>query len=114
MKHNKHNERIANLKDEIKALKDNLDWAQHLNGSLSKKNHELESKNYCLSKLARHNGLVLVLMGIMLDSIRNEYDDATITNMRNAILRYYEETAKIITLPEEKSQLDDEDEGDEF
>ena len=112
MKHNKHNERVACLKDEIKALSNNLDWAQHLNGNLSKKNHELKTKNYCLAKLARHNGLVLVLMGIMLDSIRNEYDDATINHMKNAILRYYEETAKIITLPEEKSNI--EDGGDEF
>ena len=108
MKHNKHNERVACLKDEIKALSDNLDWAQHLNGNLSKKNHELETKNYCLSKLARHNGLVLVLMGIMLDSIKNEYDDVTITHMKDAILKYFEEIAKIITLPETK--IDEEDE----
>lgn len=108
MKQNKHNERIANLKDEIIALSDNLDWALRQNDNLSQKNNKLESKNNCLAKLARHNGLVLVLMGIMLDSIRNEYDDVTITNMKNAILKYYEETAKIITLPE--TQIDDDEE----
>ena len=108
MKHNKYNERVANLKDEIKALSDNLDWALRQNDNLSQKNNKLESKNNCLAKLARHNGLVLVLMGIMLDSIRNEYDDVTITNMKNAILKYYEETAKIITLPE--TQIDDDEE----
>ena len=110
MKHNKHNERVAWLKDEIKALSDNLDWTQHLNGNLSNKNHELKSKNYCLAKLTRHNGLVLVLMGIMLDSIKNEYNDVTITNMKNAILRYFEEKYKIITIPEEKAQCDEDDE----
>ena len=109
MKHNKYNERVANLKDEIIALGENLDWALHLNNNLSQKNNKLESKNNCLSKLARHNGLVLVLMGIMLDSIRNDYDDATITNIKNAILKYYEETAKIITLPEETLSDDDEE-----
>jgi len=108
MKQNKHNERVACLKDEIKALSDNLDWALRQNDNLSQKNNKLESKNNCLAKLARHNGLVLVLMGIMLDSIRNEYDDVTITNMKNAILKYYEETAKIITLPE--TQIDDDEE----
>ena len=108
MKRNKHNERVASLKDEIKALSDNLDWALRQNDNLSQKNNKLESKNNCLAKLARHNGLVLVLMGIMLDSIRNEYDDVTITNMKNAILKYYEETAKIITLPE--TQIDDDEE----
>jgi len=107
MKRNKHKERITNLKDEINALRDNLDWALQLKDNLSKKNNELESRNYCLAKLARHNGLVLVLMGIMLDSIRNEYDDATVTHMKNAILKYFEETAKIITLPE--TQIDDEE-----
>lgn len=108
MKHNKHNERISNLKDEINALRDNLDWTLHINDNLSKKNNKLESRNYCLSKLARHNGLVLVLMGIMLDSMRNEYDDTTITHMKNAILKYFEETAKIITLPE--TQIDNDEE----
>ena len=108
MKQNKHNERIANLKDEIIALSDNLDWALRQNDNLSQKNNKLESKNNCLAKLARHNGLVLVLMGIMLDSIRNEYDDVTITNMKNAILKYFEETAKIITLPE--TQIDNDEE----
>jgi predicted N-formylglutamate amidohydrolase len=108
MKRNKHNERVASLKDEIKALSDNLDWALRQNDNLSQKNNKLESKNNCLAKLARHNGLVLVLMGIMLDSIRNEHDDSTITNMKNAILKYYEETAKIITMPE--TQIDDDEE----
>ena len=108
MKRNKHNERVASLKDEIKALSDNLDWALRQNDNLSQKNNKLESKNNCLAKLARHNGLVLVLMGIMLDSIRNEYDDVTITNMKNAILKYFEETAKIITLPE--TQIDNDEE----
>ena len=108
MKHNKHNERIANLKDEIKALKDNLEWVQHMNTTLSQGYNKLQSKNYCLARLARHNGLVLVLMGIMLDGMRNEYDDTTITNMKNAILKYYEETAKIITLLE--TQIDDDEE----
>lgn len=108
MKRNKHNERVASLKDEIKALSDNLDWALRQNDNLSQKNNKLESKNNCLAKLARHNGLVLVLMGIMLDSIRNEHDDSTITNMKNAILKYYEETAKIITLPETLSDDDEE------
>jgi len=97
------------LKDEIKALSANLDWALRHNNNLSQKNNKLESRNSCLAKLARHNGLVLVLMGIMLDSMRNEYDDATVTHMKNAILKYFEETAKIITLPEETLSDDDEE-----
>jgi len=108
MKRNKHTERIANLKDEIKALRDNLDWALRLKDTLSASNTELKRKNYRIAKLARHNGLVLVLMGIMLDSIKNEYDDVTITHMKDAILKYFEEIAKIITLPETK--IDEEDE----
>lgn len=110
MKHNKHTERIVDLKDEIKAVSANLDWALRQNNNLAQKNNELESKYYRLGKIARHNGLVLVLMGMMLDSIRNEYDDATITHIKNAIMKYYKEMAQIIILPEEKSQSDDDEE----
>ena len=110
MKHNKHTERIVDLKDEIKAVSANLDWALRQNNNLVQKNNELESKNYRLGKIARHNGLVLVLMGMMLNLCKDKNDDATITHIKNAIMKYYKEMAQIIILPEEKSQSDDDEE----
>jgi len=108
MKQNKHNERVACLKDEIKALSDNLDWALRLKNSLSASNDELIRKNYKIAKLARHNSLVLVLMGIMLDLCKDN-SDVTVANTKDAILNYYKAMAQIITLPEETLSDDDEE-----
>ena len=108
MKHNKYNERVANLKDEIKALSDNLDWALRLKDTLSASNDALKRENYRIAKLARHNSLVLVLMGIMLDLCKDN-SDVTVANTKDAILNYYKAMAQIITLPEETLSDDDEE-----
>jgi len=108
MKHNKHTERIANLKDEIKALRDNLEWALRQNSNLSQNNNDLQSKNYRLSKITRLNGLVLVLFGIMLNNCNDDHD-VTVSTIKDAILRYYESMAKVIT-QSEKPILDDDEE----
>ena len=112
MKQNKHNERIANLKDEIKALSANLDWALRLKDSLSASNDALKRQNYRIAKLARHNSLVLVLMGIMLDLCKDN-SDVTVANTKDAILNYYKAMAQQITLQEVPID-NDEDEGDVY
>ena len=108
MKQNKHNERIANLKDEIKALSANLDWTLRLKDTLSASNDQLRKQNYRIAKLARHNSLVLVLMGIILNLCKDD-DDVTVANTKDAILNYYKAMAQIITLPEETLSDDDEE-----
>lgn len=112
MKQNKYNERVACLKDEIKALSDNLDWALRLKDSLSASNDTLKRENYRIAKLARHNSLVLVLMGIMLDLCKDN-SDVTVANTKDAILNYFKAMAQQITLQEVPID-NDEDEGDVY
>ena len=112
MKHNKYNERVANLKDEIKALSANLDWALRLKDKLSVSNDTLKRENYRIAKLARHNSLVLVLMGIMLDLCKDN-SDVTVANTKDAILNYFKAMAQQITLQEVPID-NDEDEGDVY